>query len=211
MDWKESALDPAVAIGTLFAVCAPLSSMPYTDNWELLQLKGGSVPYEKDSIGGRLGWGPLNRSLQYAYELRTHGEREEEFPAVRPVSMKLCPPNTVVNGATFRTVGEGEFGPRHAGGLVSLSCTALRNNSQDPLFPDYIAYLSDSVDPDLQSYPLDGKPFPLTQRIGEPVGFGGMDIQGCQNSDKPVATGLETTHDNDGRLIQVKLLCGQGP
>jgi hypothetical protein len=194
------------SIGSLLAVCAPLSSLPYTDNWEHLYVKGALSEPGQDNSGGRRGWQTLQEHLNYVYEKRSVTHNSQQISQIRPLSMKLCPPNFLLNGVKISTFGDGEFGMEHASGLVGLECVAPENNPQS--FSETSVFLDAFVD----QYTIDGIPFSLAQKIGL-VDGGEEDgrtsrILKCDDNKRPFAHGFESILDEDGRLTQFMLLCG---
>lgn len=192
-------------IGSMLAVCAPLSRVSYTDNWRFLNLVGAQVDRHLDTLGGE--YGPLSFD---AYMSRVYEERarpDEPTAYVRPPSTKMCPPNHLL-----RRVALVHNGSRYLG-VSALVCTPATPPPRGQLRRDQVV----SLNPDRanDTFKLHGRPFSLTQMIGNPnekctsLNPNHCVEIGCEIGE--VMHGLETTHDPQGRLTHVDALCMVAP
>lgn len=198
MNVSESAqdiLDNGGGIGSFFGICAPYSSAAYTDNWRFLLMRGAQNPRELDTLGGPWGWGNFDE-----YQSRVYEERSVEGDVyVRPPSTRMCPPNYLLKGVNLSTLNQ------HYSGVQELICVKPESSTLD--IPDEIRLPLNGED---SHYTLDGKAFGLSQYIGLPGSCG----NGCSEAvcdEGLVVWGMETSHDNVGRLTKLGLLCQKSP
>ena len=162
-------------LGSLKMICTPWSSVPFVYNWQFLFWMGRSSSWDKmRSINN----GPmdfLSRGLTSSFEVREILPESPPFPSsiIRPVSMKTCPPNYLMQG--FNVIYNDN--PRYIIGIESLICLSTH------IIPKTVTVCLDPSNIELSSngcqrsdlqwnnaeqfYTLNGRRFSLSQEIGQ--------------------------------------------
>ena len=199
-----------ISIGSLMAVCAPATATPYVENWQLLNTKGAWPLSDVDSIQGRFGWLRMEDITRYTYELRNDDSRIR----VHPTSMKLCPPNYFLHGAQFlvddnctRVIGLSDLFCRKPDGFIN------QETSSDNTPTEVVVSLSSDHIDGYDAWTIGGYEFSIDQRIGSwsEDSTTRRHVLKCEDPDFPFVDGLETVHDDEGRLTNVYLTCQKSP
>lgn len=181
------------AIGSFMMICTPYSRSSYTDNWRFVVLRGGQVDRGLDNLGGQpISGGYLDHYISMVYEQRG----QDGTVVVRPPSMKVCPPNHLLQAFTLvrrnnRYVGLKELECYHPA-TSSLKIVSLSN--------------------EIGGYTMRGESFSLRQLIGDVQAscvFGQCTRIACAANE--VMRGLEMAHDAIGRLLYTDALCAPAP
>jgi len=188
-------------IGDFQLICAPFSSQSYTKNWRFLHNKGAAPPWYYSLIKGFRGWGNFAQLMHKRF-LQKVGAPKGQM--VRPVPMKLCPPNYLMNGISVRTDGKGILG------VLSLECRKPLNpgTRQNAAGADQISVYLDASESGVDGYTLYGNDYSLDQRVGNPSRNIGSNEKierfSCENF---VLSALEMTHNHRGELVQFVPKC----
>lgn len=171
-------------VGSLRLVCAPWSSVSYTENWPFLKFVGRRLPQGDDTLETGWAWWSANlpSALSYMYE-HYLGSIE---PLYRPASMKLCPPNFYLQGI----VSAYDTQDDHLKGVTHLICARAPASPAPKGYPERICVSLSTDGPSLQycrdlsskgiasatyatcgadcydDFTLAGNSFPLDQQIG---------------------------------------------
>lgn len=73
-----------------------VSTVSYTEKWRFLMLKGSFLPWKTSNIYGRRAWGPLQVVGTESYTINNNAPPKGHL--IRPLPMKICPPNYYLNG-----------------------------------------------------------------------------------------------------------------
>jgi len=203
--------EEASRIGSFALVCAPWSSHPYTSNWrfvtylgEVLSHAGGTSPDTLVSKFSR-SYGRLARALGVLFERRCANPSCSQTQ-LRPPSMQLCPPNTVLRGADFIVHGK-EFA-----GVSALDCVSKDKNRNIlktvvPLNPNAHELYSNMFD----ARTLAGDPFSLEQHIGRANSIDGDDIVAVNCPPGKALGGLRVRRNSSRVIIGVEARCTTMP
>ena len=147
-------------------ICAPWSNAPYTDNWRFLFTTGRSI--QKKSSTAMIIFPYVER---FKYALTRFLElRKDENIYIRPISLKMCPPNYALS--SLGTIQKNVNGENEVIGIKSITCTKI-NSSLDPSLntPPFLTFPLgyQETDPKYElfgRFKMSGKHFSLNQQIG---------------------------------------------
>lgn len=198
-------------VSDIYVICAPASSRSFTENWHLLRTMGSVLPWSHNpknnltNIKGRRAWGNLNSAMHQAYTVRSNAPKGQ---MIRPLPMKFCPPNYIMDGINVKV-----YNHKGIAGIVALHCRKSFNpHAQEPKGDDEILVYLDAEVEDSEGFTIFGKPYTLSQRLGN-LGITtqrSYEIEvRCPNNG--FISGLEMTHDHTGLLEHLHPKCTAYP
>lgn len=190
------------SVGDLLAICAPLSSKSYTENWHFLHVKGSVLPPFLTNLRGRRDWGPLNSMITDSYTIN------DDSPTlgheIRPTPMKFCPPTYIMKSVKVRLNGLG------IEGIFELGCKRSANPNAPEVGTnggeEIVVGLSAEAELGADEYEMFGDTYTLDQRIGNPNASETGDNLTDQVCDGFVS-GLTMIHDKNGSLLHLSIVC----
>lgn len=140
------------AVASLGIICAPWSSQSWSDNWNWL-LKFLRVRTEGGDARQNSVWQPVLR-LALPFMIEQRQERESEPAYLRPMSMKMCPPNYMLKGVRLL------HSEKTLRGISHLLCENMAGDKHEaPMRPESSGW----------NYLIKNKLFSLEQRIGDTI------------------------------------------
>ena len=119
-------------LGYMGAICAPWSVQPWSDHWSFLRVVTRAW-FEQLGTPARSAWqGWLYDYLRRAYVALTPAQTNggAEYP-VRPVPMKMCPPNYALS-AMRAAIDRTNENQHHVLGVLRLRCVRVVNRADIP-------------------------------------------------------------------------------
>ncbi|MEZ4461452.1 MAG: hypothetical protein R3E66_17385 [bacterium] len=193
-------------IGSFEAVCGPLDTMSYVDNWSWLRAHGPSSPIDVDPDGvyGRPTLFPHNFTLFRALNTEFYRQPmpDSERPISRPMPMKLCPPNHLLSGFKVTQSMDGARIERVDALICSPQYSSNANLMEVPLWiPE-----TSGVD---YEYTVAGELYSLSQEIGNQAAPGRQVEISCPLFE--VAYKIQVGYNNDQQVSGLWLACTAEP
>jgi hypothetical protein len=182
-------------IENLHVVCGPWSSAPYVDNWSFIFHIGRSFNGNSDTIlGAKIPYvGRLRYSVMRFSELREYvGSLIHTH--LRPISLKMCPPNYALNGIVF------VYEDFKISGIESLICVKTNPDVETSIF------LVKSMKNNDDIHFMNGDPFDISQRIGKNTAENPNSKKEIRCNGTDVVGGIVFPDDELDRIYQVSSL-----
>lgn len=170
-------------------VCAPWTRKPFTDNWQFLFWTGKKATTDRIKSVNDSPFNFLSRGLTSSFEQRII---ESLGTMVRPISMKTCPPNFLLNGINVIHHQTGSGG-KYVVGIESLRCVdssavpSLIDVCLNPLneSPTCVSSSLDWSSSSVQNYyHINGNKFSISQEIGNNLqGSQSLTLIGCSQNE----------------------------
>jgi hypothetical protein len=193
-------------IGSFEAVCGPLDIISWVDNWSWLRAYGPSSPIDVDPEGtyGRSPLFPNNFTLFRALNTEFYRQPgpDSERPISRPMPMKLCPPNHLLNGFNVTQSTDGARIER----IDSLICSPQHSSAANLMeVPLWIPEESRQG----YEYTVAGEPYSLSQEIGNQIARGRQIKISCPLFE--VAYKIQVAYNDAQQLSGLWLACTSEP